>query len=47
MAKIVIEKPELHETKTVDQQGRVYLGRDLAGRDVEIVVEVVDDEPEE
>jgi hypothetical protein len=43
MAKIVVEKPDLHETKSVDKQGRVYLGTDFAEKDVEIVVEVVDE----
>lgn len=36
------DNPEMVETKTVDGQGRLYLGRHLAGEDVRVVVERMD-----
>ena len=47
MAEVKVENPELHDEKTVDNRGRVYVGKEFAGKDVRIIVEVVDDEPEE
>ncbi|MDY6776443.1 MAG: hypothetical protein SV253_10315 [Halobacteria archaeon] len=47
MAEVRIQNPDIHEEKTADGKGRVYLGKDYENRKVRIVVEVVDDEPEE
>jgi len=38
-----IDTDDLH-TKKVDQQGRVYLSRDLAGKHVEFAIVEIDDE---
>ena len=40
---VTVEDPDLVETKTVDGEGRLYLGRDYGGEDVRIVVERVAD----
>jgi len=44
MATITIDDPDTVSTKKVDGQGRVYVGRDFRGRDVRVVVEVIDDD---
>jgi len=43
MSRITIEDPNLYVTKEVDSSGRVYLGKDWAGKDVKIAVEVVEE----
>jgi len=42
MTEVKVENPDSMERKEVDGDGRVYLGRDLSGEMVEIVVTVVD-----
>ena len=39
---IQIDTDDLHK-KTVDKQGRVYLGRDFIGKDVELAIVEVDE----
>ena len=39
---VEIDTDDLHK-KTVDKQGRVYLGRDLIGKDVELAIVEVDE----
>jgi len=41
MSEVTITDPELHAEKTVDGQGRVYLGTDHAGDRVRVTVEQV------
>jgi len=38
MTTIDIADPDLYETKRVDGQGRIYVGREYATEDVEIVI---------
>lgn len=48
MIETTIQNPEKHETLTADSQGRVNLGVEYAGRDVElVVVESREHQPEE
>ena len=42
MAKVISEDPEVHDKKKVDDRGRVYVGKGLAGKNVRIIVEVED-----
>lgn len=44
MSEIRVEDPDLYTKKDVDNSGRVYLGKEWAGREVKIVVELVDDD---
>lgn len=46
MAEIRIEDPEIYDSKTIDSQGRLYIGREYAGKRVKIVVEEVEDDPD-
>ena len=39
---VQIDTNDLHK-KTVDKQGRVYLGRDFIGKDVELAIVEVDE----
>jgi hypothetical protein len=43
MAQIRIEDPELYTTKTVDDSGRIYLGKEYSNKQVKIAIERVDD----
>jgi len=42
MAEVTIENPEIHKTNKVDADGRVYVGTAVAGKRVNVIVEVVD-----
>ena len=42
-----VEDPTLVTTKNVDKQGRVYLGSEFKNATVRIVVETMDDEPDD
>lgn len=42
MATITIENPAVHETRKVDGQGRVYIGRAYVGKQVRVTIEVVE-----
>lgn len=44
MAEVRVRDPDVHDTKTVDDRGRVYVGNDLKGEEVRVVVERVEDE---
>jgi len=45
MAEFRITDPELYEKKNVDSSGKLYVGKDYAGKKVKIVIEkVVEDE---
>jgi len=39
-----IDDPELVEKLQVDKEGRLYLGKDYASKDVRVCVEVLDNE---
>lgn len=41
MAEFTISNPELYETKRVDNSGKLYLGKDYAGKEVKILIEEV------
>lgn len=41
MTQIIIEDPEMYAVKDVDSSGRIYLGKEWAGREVRIAVESV------
>lgn len=43
MAEVTITNPEVHDTKKVDDRGRVYVGKELVGETVRVTVEKVDD----
>lgn len=43
MATITIEDPDTHGTKTVDGQGRLYLGKRYAEKDVKFTIEVIEE----
>lgn len=48
MAHITIDDPDLYAEKEVDGSGRVYLGKNWAGKRVKIVIEsAVEDEANE
>lgn len=43
MGQVIVDDPDEHRTnRTVDGQGRVYIGSEYAGSTVNVVVEVVD-----
>lgn len=44
MSEIRIDDPEIHGKKSVDSNGRVYLGQEYAGRDIRLTVELLDGE---
>lgn len=44
MAKSTIENPDVHKEQKVHKNGTVYLTTDLAGQQVRIIAEVIDDE---
>ena len=46
MSQVTIDDPLYHQEKTVDGQGRLYIGKDHAGEKVRVTVERVgaDDE---
>lgn len=44
MGDVTITNPELHSEKTVDSNGRVYLGKAFRGKTVQLTVEVKDDD---
>lgn len=44
MAELKIDDVELHETKNVDSNGRVYLGNAYANTKVKVTVELLDNE---
>lgn len=43
MSKVTIEDPEIHGTKNVDSNGRLYLGEQYANDRVRVTVELVDE----
>lgn len=45
MTQIIIDDPDLYEKFEVKDDGRIYLGKDWAGKKVKIVIEEID-EPE-
>lgn len=40
---IAVEDPELVEKKTIDPEGRVTIGKNLAGLEARIVVELLEE----
>jgi len=46
MSEVTITDPELHSEKTVDGQGRLYIGREHAGKRVRITVERLEGDDE-
>lgn len=46
MAEIRIDDPDLYERKTVDGEGRIYVGREFANKDVKIVIEAIEETEE-
>ena len=44
MSEITIHDAEMHQRKSVDSNGRIYLGREYANTDVRVTIEVLDDE---
>jgi len=45
MGTVTVNDPDEHRTnRKVDQNGRVFIGSEHAGKQVNVVVEVVDDE---
>jgi len=46
MAEVRIQNPDIHEEKTADGKGRVYLGKDYENKKVRIVVEAVEESPD-
>lgn len=44
MSEYTITDPESVEKKTVDNQGRVYLGKEFKNKHVRIAVEILDEE---
>jgi len=44
MAKVSVENPELYDEKQVDDRGRVYVSKELAGEDVRVIIEVPDED---
>jgi hypothetical protein len=40
---LTVQEPDRIETVTVNQAGQAYLGKDLSGKDVELVLKVVED----
>lgn len=47
MTTVTVDDPERVITKEVDGAGRIYLGKDLVGKDVELVVSIKDGENDE
>lgn len=41
---VTVENPEYVQTKSVDNAGRLYLGKDYAGAEVRVVVERIEDD---
>jgi hypothetical protein len=46
-SKIIVEDPEYVQKKTVDGNGRLYLGQEFAGMDVRVILEVLEEEADE
>lgn len=46
MTTVEVVDPERVVTKEIDNAGRIYLGKDMAGTSVELVVSVKDDDDE-
>lgn len=44
---VTVDDPEVVTKKNVDSSGRLYLGRDFADKRVRLVVEVLEETPEE
>lgn len=44
MAQVTIDDPDFHRKRTADARGRVALTKELAGKRVNVVVEVIEDE---
>jgi len=44
MATTTIENPDVHKEQKVGKYGSVYLTKQLAGQQVRIIAEVIDDE---
>lgn len=40
---LTVDNPDRIETVTVNQAGQAYLGKDLAGQDVQLVMKLVDE----
>ena len=40
MATVTTEDPDMHSVKTVDDRGRVYVGKEFVGKDVRVTLEV-------
>ena len=43
MGKVILEDVESSDTKKVDSQGRLYLGKRFAGKEVSYYIEEVED----
>lgn len=44
---VTITQPALVTSKSVDSSGRLYVGKEFAGKDIRIAVEVLDDSDDE
>lgn len=47
MTTVTVDDPEKVITKEVDSAGRIYLGKHLTGRNVEVVVSLKDEQDDE
>lgn len=43
MAEITIDDPDYFEKTETDKQGRLYLGKDFANKEVRVAIEVADE----
>lgn len=46
MAQITVDDPEYVRHRTVDGDGRIYVGREYANRDFRVILEEIDDTKE-
>lgn len=44
---VTVDDPEIVTKKNVDSSGRLYVGREFANARIRLVVEVLDENPEE
>lgn len=46
-SKVIVEDPDYVRKKTVDGNGRLYLGQEFAERNVRVVLEMLEDDESE
>lgn len=46
MGTVTVQDPETYTKKSVDGSGKLYLGRDYAGKQVKFIVETVEEKDE-